>query len=264
MMNSENPRVNVLIANYNYGDWLIDAVNSALDQTYPNLAVTVVDDCSTDDSWNKLYKSLFQNQPHNKFLPSEFDIRSRSMNKGGRDIGLTAIRLNKNSGPSIARNVGIAHTFETSDFYMILDADDMAHKNKVWRMMEEGMKLPGIVGIVYGDYSTINVETGLERIEYKPNFSLKTLLRECIIHSGSLVSKQALEFVQQPYGWYDPELRVCEDYDLWLRITKKFTALHIPESLTRVRVTPNNSSNQVNKEIWQQCMYRVYQKNGMA
>jgi GT2 family glycosyltransferase len=37
-----NPKVNVLIANHNYGEWIMDAVNSALDQTYPDISITIV------------------------------------------------------------------------------------------------------------------------------------------------------------------------------------------------------------------------------
>jgi glycosyltransferase involved in cell wall biosynthesis len=171
-----------------------------------------------------------------------------------------AIRLNKQGGPSIARNIGISYTIENSDFYMVLDADDIMQPNKVYRCVEEAMKLPGIIGIVYGDYTTLNVENGIERIEYKADFDIEKLYSECIIHSGSLVSKEALMFAQDQYGFYDQRMRVAEDYDLWLRITRKYSAVHIPESLTTVRVTPKNSTNQVDIDTRNACHALMYSK----
>ncbi len=255
-----NPKVNILIANYNYGNWILDAFKSACEQTYPEISITIVDDGSTDDSWNKIYTTILKSRPHNKILPSNFDIRTCDYDYGKRSIPVTTVRLDKNYGPSFARNVGLSLGIDKHDYFMILDADDMMKQNKVWRCVEEAMKLPGMIGIVYADYSTINTETGLERIEYKSNFDYQKLLRNCIIHSQSLILKEALVQTAQNNEYYDSQLRVCEDYDLWLRITQKYLAYHIPESLSRVRVTPVNSSNTVSNDVRNACMNRIWQK----
>lgn len=258
----ENPKVNILICNHNYEEWVIDAIDSAINQTYPEISITYVDDGSIDSSWKKVCTHLNKSRIYNKILHDRFDIRTCEYKaKNNRTIPINLIKLDKNYGPAFARNIGIEVSIDKCDFQMILDADDKMNRNKVLRCVEEAMKLQPLIGIVYADYVTHNTENKLEVIEYKQNFDFNALTRECIIHSGSLISCNALKSVYDQFGFYDINLRVCEDYDLWIRITKTFLAVHIPECLTFVRVTPKNSTNQVNKDMWSTCMNRVIQKN---
>ena len=55
-------------------------------------------------------------------------------------------------------------------------------------------------------------------------------------------------------------MRTCEDYDLWMRISDNYMIVHIPESLTKVRVTGDNSSFIINKDVWQRNWSRVMEK----
>ena len=50
------------------------------------------------------------------------------------------------------------------------------------------------------------------------------------------------------------------DYDLWMRISEKYIIAHVPESLTKVRVTGDNSSFIVNQEVWRKNWLRVMEK----
>ena len=80
------------------------------------------------------------------------------------------------------------------------------------------------------------------------------------MHSGSLILKDALVSVEEDTGFYDEEMRTCEDYDLWMRISEKYIIAHVPKSLTKVRVTGDNSSFIVNQEVWQKNLARVMEK----
>jgi len=81
-----NPKVAIIIANYNYGDYVVNAVKSIENQTYDGpIKIFLVDDGSSDDSWDKL---------------SEYRNSKKDKDK------YNFIRI-ENSGASVARNVAI-------------------------------------------------------------------------------------------------------------------------------------------------------------
>jgi glycosyltransferase involved in cell wall biosynthesis len=251
----ELPMVTVLMANHNYEEYLRTALESAAGQNYPKLGIVLVDDASTDDSWKTIHDIVFKGSPHEN---RENDI---GYYKTGmyNNRPICAIQLKENYGPSQARNFGIEATLSHTDAYVVLDIDDVMYPHKVSRLTSCMMQSPQI-GVVYADNDQVNTVTGAKTTEYREPFSYDRLVQECIVHSGSLISKQALEGVQDQFGYYDRNMRTCEDYDLWLRIGKKFMICHIAESLTLVRIQPRNSTLTVDKAIWEQNWNRIRQK----
>ena len=252
------PVVTIIIANHNYEKYICDAIDSAINQIYPKnrLRIVVIDDCSTDNSWQIVYKKYFQSHTHESNgigIPTKTVVLPNG-------VTLIATKMDKSVGPSEARNIAITMTRQSTDIYAILDADDVYYPNKVLKCVQKVMEAPDVIGVVYGDYDIYNVETGNTVREYKEPFDKIRLFDECIVHSGAIITKVALEHVFEPTGFYDKNLRCAEDYDLWLRISDKFMIVHIPESLSMVRVHNNNSTNSVQKEIWQQCWTRVREK----
>lgn len=233
------PFVTVIINNYNYGEYILSAIKNALFQDYPNnkLCICVVDDCSTDNSWQEIMSLC-------KFK------KKKNWYEGYKDnIKILATRLEFNNGPSVSRNIAINKTLDFTDAYAILDSDDIFYKNKITQCIRM-LYSSSNIGSVYADYDILNTETGIVTREYKEPFSLNRLLQECIVHSGSVIKKEALLKCKE-ITFYDENLRTCEDYDLWLRIAKYYMILHIPEPLTLVRVTPKNSTVSVNKSLWE-------------
>jgi len=243
--------VTILIANYNDEEYIDIAIESAINQDYPGkLNICIVDDGSTDESWD--------------IISSYFDEKEGTiLNKrnSGRfgNTNLIAIKI-ENSGPSNARNVGIEHTLEDTDIYAILDSDDEMYESKISTCIGPFVMSEGLVGVVYADYDTVHVDSGKIIREFKEPYNRKRLVRECIVHSGSLISKEALELVKEDTGFYDVTMRTCEDYDLWMRISEKYLISHVPVALTKVRVTGENSSNIVAQETWQKNWMRVMEK----
>ncbi|GJD21729.1 probable glycosyl transferase [Rivularia sp. IAM M-261] len=107
-------RVNILINNYNYAQFLETAINSALNQTYPTVEVIVVDDGSTDNSWQIIKK--YQNK-------------------------ITPI-LKQNGGQASAFNAGFKNS--QCDIICFLDADDIFLPKKLEKVVSIFEKYPDI------------------------------------------------------------------------------------------------------------------------
>lgn len=239
MTNAKWPFVTIVIVNRNYGQWVGGAIESALKQDYPTerLDIQVVDDCSDDNS---------------------VEVISEFTNK--EDSRVTLTQIPKSFGPSKARNIAISNSLPYTNVYVILDADDEMYPNKVKRLVLEWLQAPNQIGVVYGDYDTLNIETGVKIREYKPYYDKNRLNKECIVHSGALISSAALLSVREDESFYDESMRTCEDYDLWMRISEKFMIMHVAEPLTLVRVHSKNSTNSVPSETWNQNYTRVFEK----
>ncbi|HCI69510.1 MAG TPA: hypothetical protein DHV30_02460, partial [Balneola sp.] len=122
--------------------------------------------------------------------------------------------------------------------------------------VEKFLKNPELIGIVYTDAIIKNINTKTEIHEFRQPYNRQSLEMECIISNTPLISKKALSIA----GGYDEEMRTCEDWDLWLRITENMVAIHIPETLHVYHVTGKNSSDVVPQEVWQQNWQKISQR----
>lgn len=249
----KQPLVSIIIATHNYGIYLESCIKSAINQTYPNIKIVVIDDASTDNS-----KEIIERL-------SEQDFR------------IVPIYLDKCQGASEARNIGIRQVWNETDYFLILDADDEAKPTKVQEFLQKILASPQI-GLVYGDYQILNTETGNLINEFKESYDLRELNQRCIIHSASLISKAALDAVKEVdenglMSIYDKRLHgpanqefigCCEDWDLWGRISERYMCIHVAKPLSLVRVHPKNASKieKVNP-VWQSNWNLIQQKRAM-
>jgi glycosyltransferase involved in cell wall biosynthesis len=185
------PLVSVVITCFNQGRFLGDAIESALSQTYPRVEVIVVDDGSSDDS------SLVAD----------------------RYAGVKLIR-EKNRGLSAARNAGIEAS--NGDYLIFLDADDRllpcAAQSGVNCLHDRAD-----CAIGYGRYRLISAEglpmrSVIER-GTRENDYINMLRRNYIGMHATVIYRRG---VFATAGGFDTSLAACEDYDLYLRITRNF------------------------------------------
>ena len=231
------PKVAIIIANYNYGQFVIDAIKSIENQTYQGpIRIYVVDDGSSDDSWQKLTSYLEDKEDKEKYH---------------------FIKI-KNSGASVARNTAIDAAWEWADIFGILDADDAYYPEKVEKLVEK-LVAHEEIGVAYADYE--NVSSEFTKREFKTAYDKITLMQRCIVHSNSLIKKEYLERVKLPNGeFFDSKLHgpasegfigCTEDYDLWLRLANVCVIVHVPECLAIANQHGNNQSSKMTPEIFQ-------------
>ncbi|MEQ1303806.1 glycosyltransferase [Acinetobacter radioresistens] len=113
MNRQNNPLVSVIVPVYNVEQYLDECLNSIRQQTYENLEIIVVEDCSTDNSLNTFIKH-------------------------SEDPRVKLIQHEKNSGLSAARNTGIDAA--KGDYIMFVDSDDHIHNNLIQLCLDNTSK----------------------------------------------------------------------------------------------------------------------------
>lgn len=210
-----NDLVSVVVPVFNCRDYLARCLDSALAQTHRPIEVIAVDDGSTDGSSDILFS---------------YGSRIRVVTQ-------------ENSGPSAARNNGIAKA--TGDYVAFLDGDDIWDARKT-EVQLAAMKLHPEALAVYCDHRSIDAGDlimGVTGALDHPRSSgkiLEDLIRGQRIKSPSLVMarRDALNAV----GGFDPALRYSEDYDLWLRLATRGPILYQLDTLASYRVHGGNVS----------------------
>lgn len=239
------PKVVAVIPCHNHAQWINEAIDSILAQTYSCEGIVVVDDGSTDNSLEVLTRRFteYQTGADNVFL-GYID----------NQMPMCVLRFDTAGGPSKARNEGIKRGW-AADYFALLDSDDIYRPTKIEQSIHIFSQDPDNIGVVYSDYTTFNME-GLCIRQYKEPFSRQRLLQECIVNCDSVISKKAI----QKCGLFDEQMRVCEDFDAWVRISEQFLICHIPESLVDIRVGSHSATSTVSNPIWQNNYRRVFEK----
>ena len=201
-----SPSVSVVLPTVNAADKLLRSVNSVLEQTYRDLELIVVDDGSADDT------------------PSA--IRDL------KDARIKYIRLARNRGQSVARNIGVSES--KGALIAFQDSDDIWQRDKLARQVDI-LRDPDLGG-VYCDLLRIPL-TGKPFIIEAPNvirgamFDRRPSLYQsyAIGIQSCLLRKEALERV----GLFREDMRCFEDLEFLLRFSIRYRMHRIPEPLVK-------------------------------
>ncbi len=212
--------ISVIIPTFNRYSLLKRAIKSILNQTYKDIEIIVVDDGSVDKTSN---------------------IKN--------DFNLTYI-YQKNSGVSCARNKGIKKA--KGEWIAFLDSDDTWCENKLQKQLTFLEKYPTIKFCHTGEkWIRENKEIKYPKRLKKPNgWCFYDNLQTCKIAVSSVIVHRD---IFKEVGYFDEYFRVCEDYDFWLRISKKFEIGLIDEKL----ITKYAGDDQLSKTIKMIDLYHV-------
>lgn len=184
------PKISIIIPTYNRAHTLERAIKSVLNQTYKNYQLIVVDDGSIDNT-----NQIIANYPQVDYLKQN------------------------NQGVSSARNLGIKHA--KGDWIALLDSDDEWLASKLELQVEYSLNHPQIE-LIHGE--EIWIRNGARVNPMKKHQKgggdqfAQSLKLCCISPSAVLIKKTLLDSV----GTFREDYPVCEDYDLWLKITAKY------------------------------------------
>jgi len=206
-----NPKVSIIIPVYNGSNYMKEAIDSALAQTYNNIEIIVVNDGSNDEG-------------KTKEIALGYGSKIRYFEK-------------ENGGVATALNMAIKNS--TGDYISWLSHDDVYYPNKVERQIQELSNIQNKNTIIYSDFDLINAAS--ERMAFAPlskrcdpellNIPLYPLI-EGVLHGCSMLINKELF---SEFGYFKPELRTTQDYDLWFLMLRKYPIRYIDESLIKSR-----------------------------
>ena len=184
--------VSVIIPTFNRARKVVRAISSVLYQSFTDYEIIVVDDGSTDGTEDV----IAQFRPHIKYLSHP-----------------------KNSGVSAARNTGIKAS--QSSLIAFLDSDDYWLPEKLSLQRAFFIQNPESVAC---QTEEIWIKRGIRinprKRHLKPSGDIfEPSLKLCLVSPSAVMLKRSL---LNEVGLFDEDLPVCEDYDLWLRISCRY------------------------------------------
>lgn len=185
--NNKITKVSVVIPCYNYGKYLVDAVESVLGQTYDDYEIIIVDDGSNDTETIEVLDKI------NEVHPEILMVRQ------------------ENQGVSAARNNGIKSS--KGEYILILDADDKIEPEMLMKCVEE-IEKDAEIGFIY---TNVKYFGEYDFVLRKQEYSFYDLLLANYIVVASLFRKKAWEDV----GGYDEKMKNgFEDWEFFIRMGK--------------------------------------------
>lgn len=216
-------QVSVVIPMYNSAKYITPTIESALNQTYKNIEVLVVDDCSKDNSI-EVVNSIAQS-----------------------DSRLRCVQQEKNQGAAVARNRGIKEA--KGQYIAFLDSDDLWSKDKIEKQVL--LMQQKNAAFVYCAYDSVNEND--ERVKGKVKIKERVcykdqLTKTYICTPAAIYDRKKIGDVEMPLR------RTGQDYAFWMVLLKKTDAYGIDEALVHVRRrTGSLSKNKLQnlKDIWE-------------
>ena len=202
--------VSIIIPCYNHGKYLPVSINSVLRQTYRHIEIIVVDDGSVDDT-----AQVTRSYAQVKYI------------------------WQPNQGPSAARNAGIENS--RGEYLLFLDADDWLFEDAVYTNLQYLRKNPE-AAFVSGAYTLFEKGVSDEVIKEVHEHHYQEFLRRNYI--AMLATVMYVRNIIDRFR-FDSSLRGCEDYDVYLRISREFPVIHHTKQIAAYVIHSTNSSENI-------------------
>mgnify|MGYP000891441484 CR=1 FL=1 len=233
-------KVSVITIYYNREDYVEESIRSLLNQTYTDMEIIVVDDGSTDRTYQKLLE----------FSDPRLKVYTHS-NRGFVKSIIEAIQMS------------------TGELIAIHGSGDISLPRRIEKQVEVMQQYPN-VGVVGCYIDELNMVSG-QRIYRRPYISDKTNLTDQIIRSNPFTQGEVMfrRDVYEKVGGYRDFFRYSQDRDLWLRMSLVTDFYIIKEVLYHRFTLPGGVSRTTDKVVMQKyfadlaCQCIELRRNGM-
>ena len=213
------PKISVIIPAYNCEKTIQKTIKSVLNQSFADFELIIINDDSQDSTLNII----------SKIADSRIQIFSYS-----------------HAGGNVSRNCGIKHS--VGEFVSFLDADDLWTPDKLMSQYKALQENPeAAVAYSWTDYIDENGEFLLFGTHFTANEDVyENLLVTNFLENGSnpLIRREALIEL----NGFDESLVAAQDWDMWLRLARKFNFVAVPSVQILYRVSANSLSSNLARQ----------------
>ncbi len=216
----EQPLFSILMANYNNGHFIMEAVESVLKQNYSNWELIIYDDGSKDNSVDIIHAI--------------------------QDTRVRYVLSEDNSGVAHAKKSCIMES--KGKYCGFLDPDDLLDRQALKVMVDHLEKNPKL-SLVYSDFILSDLTTGQSQFVHQKNYDNLELMTGLHPNHFSAFKRQAYLNT----AGINPNLKKAVDRDLVMKLEEVGDVLHISDVLYHYRVTNKSISNNANTfeaEYW--------------
>lgn len=217
------PLVSIVFTSYNHQEFLRQALESLVNQTYPNLEIIIIDDCSTDGS-----QSILKEYEH---------------------LENVTLKLSTVNSGSYVRSSNLGASFATGEYIMFAQCDDYAEPNQIEELMKVFYENPSI-GVAFSQSNLVN-EKGVvlsndyfgRSLDFKKAVHHNSIIEgeqmrcflsfSCVIPnlSAAIIRHQLLKDIN---GISDQFL-VVADWEMWLNLSERTRFYYIKKPLNNFR-----------------------------
>jgi glycosyltransferase involved in cell wall biosynthesis len=220
------PKVSIVIPVFNGSNYLGEAIDSALTQTYGNMEIIVINDGSSDNG-------------KTRGIALSYGDKIRYYEK-------------ENGGVATALNYGIRKM--TGDYFSWLSHDDLYYPDKIKSQIEYLKKFDDKKVILYSDYDVIDEKSELKSTVRMPDTDpadfRRWILLENVLHGCTLLIPVECF---KTHGFFNEKLLTTQDYSLWFNFAGTYDFLRIPLVLVKSRQHNEQTTKKLDSIVIEEC-----------
>lgn len=202
------PLITVYITNYNYGNYIRQAIESVLNQSIQNFELIIIDDGSTDNS--RLIIEEYHSYPNVKII------------------------YQQNKGLNVTNNIALRAA--QGKYIIRLDADDYFHQDAL-KVLSSRLESDNELGMVFGDYYIVNQNGDVLSEEKRHDFDQEVKLFDQPAHGACTMIRT--KYLNQ-VGGYNESYNCQDGYELWVKFISNFKVTNVNSPVFYYRQHGNN------------------------